>query len=95
MDDLNEFVERETRVRIRQESACSYLLYHPGTDELYLLDANGKAIFDLCDGRSIDDVVSEASLLLESDPSRDAATAELEVLGLLRSLHERALVRFS
>jgi hypothetical protein len=84
-------VERVANVRTRPEADHTHLIYHPGTDELHLVSDAGKAIFDLCDGRSIDDVVSEGALLLGGEAGR----AEREVLSFLQMLHKRAVVRFT
>jgi hypothetical protein len=87
-----EVVERAPGVRIRQETEATFLLYHPVTDELHLVGREAKVIFELCDGRAIDDVVREGARLLDQ---ADEAAAEAEVLAFLTSLHRRSLVRFA
>jgi hypothetical protein len=83
-------VARTPKARVRPEAGDTYLIYHPETDELHLVSGAGKAIFELCDGRAIDDVVEEGAALIAGD--RNAA--ELEVLAFLQRLHKRSLVAF-
>lgn len=83
-------VTRESKARVRPEAGDTYLIYHPETDELHLVSGAGKAIFELCDGRSIDDVVEEGAAIIGGDHR----AAELEVLGFLQGLHKRSLVAF-
>ncbi|MFZ5636348.1 MAG: PqqD family peptide modification chaperone [Pseudomonadota bacterium] len=87
-------VRRVQGVRIRQEREDGYLLYQPTTDELHLLDARGMAVFELCDGRSIDDVVAEGARLLPGDAGADGVgdRAEREVFAFLQKLQTRRLV---
>lgn len=94
MDDFYDLVERAPGVRIRPEGENTFLLYHPGTDELHLVDARSKAIFEMCDGRSIDLVVHAGAELVCSSKNCDAEQAAMEVLGLLCSFQRRSLVRF-
>lgn len=94
MNDLYDFVEREPGIRIRPEGEGAFLLYHPGTDELHLVDDRSKAIFELCDGRTIDDVVEEGSALICGGDGGDGKQAAAEVLAFLCSLQKRSLVRF-
>lgn len=87
-------VRRVQGVRVRQEREDGYLLYQPTTDELHLVDARGMAVFELCDGRSIDDVVAEGARLLSGDDGTDDARlgAERDVFAFLRKLQTRRLV---
>lgn len=89
MSKLFSTVAKAERVRCRDEGEGNYLLYNPRTDQLHLLDIRGKCIFDLCDGRSIDDVVYEGTQL-----SKDAASPlpPEAVLEFLCSLRRRDLV---
>jgi hypothetical protein len=87
-------VQRVATVRVRQEREDGYLLYQPATDELHLVDARGKAVFDLCDGRSIDAVIADgARLLCADDETEEAqARAEQDVFAFLHQLQARSLV---
>lgn len=80
-------VAKAERIRCRPEDDDTFLLYNPRTDQLHLLDKSGKSIFDLCDGRSIDEVVREACALLGA-PEVDAQ----HVLDFLCALKQRDLV---
>lgn len=94
MEETYEFVEREPGVRVRPEGDDTFLLYHPGTDELHLIDACSKAIFELCDGRSIDEVVAEGAALVCAGREMATDQAAVEVMDFLCGLQRRALVRF-
>jgi hypothetical protein len=87
---IHTHVTRKLKARVRPEAGDTYLIYHPETDELHLVSGAGKAIFELCDGRTIDDVVEEGSTLIGGDRN----VAELEVLAFLQRLHKRSLVAF-
>ena len=90
-------VQKVVGVRVRQEQESSFLLYQPTTDELHLVDARGKAVFDLCDGRSINEVViSGARLLFTGDvPDSTLERAEREVFAFLQHLQARSLVAWA
>jgi hypothetical protein len=82
-------VEKAARIRCRSENDGHHLLYNPKTDQLHLLDEFGKKVFDLCDGRLIDDVVKEAcSLSTTGQPSISAQA----IVAFLCSLKKRQLV---
>tara|TARA_R110002167_G_scaffold94784_1_gene252768 strand:- start:9301 stop:9594 length:294 start_codon:yes stop_codon:yes gene_type:complete len=97
MNKFFHYAKKGTRVRCRQEDDDNFLLYHPETDELHMVSRDGKAIFDMCDGRSIDDLVVEGAKLLqpnretpeESEPFRG------EVLSYLCALQKRALIELT
>ncbi|MBL9204267.1 MAG: PqqD family protein [Opitutaceae bacterium] len=82
-------VQKAEKVRCRPEDAGRFLLYNPRTDQLHLLDERGKRIFDLCDGRPIDDVVRESCALFEGDSSQ---ANWQQVIDFLCSLKKRDLV---
>lgn len=82
-------VAKADRIRVRPENENSFLLYNPRTDQLHLVSEQGKRIFDLCDGRSIDSVVGEAC---ETSGEGEAPPAPDEVLGFLCALKKRDLV---
>jgi hypothetical protein len=84
MRDFFSTVAKAERIRCRDESEGNYLLYNPRTDQLHLLDARGKCIFDLCDGRAIDDVVNEGAQLSKDEASPLTPEAVLEFLCSLR-----------
>lgn len=94
MSELYDFVERTPGIRVRPEGEGTFLLYHPGTDELHLVDGRSKTIFELCDGRTIDDVVDEGAALICTADGSDEKQAAAEVLTFLCSLQQRSLVRF-
>ena len=94
MDEHYQFVEREPSVRIRPEGEDTFLLYHPGTDELHLIDARSKTIFEACDGRSIDAVIDDGVTHMCTTPTCDEQRAAVEVLDFLCNLQRRSLVRF-
>ena len=87
-------VSRDAEVRVRRENDDSYLLYHPRTDELHLVSASAEAIFRLCDGRSISQVVMEGSTHLPVAAFDSMEAREAAVLTYLRMLSARSLVRF-
>ena len=87
-----EHVHRVVGVRVRQEREGTYLLYQPSTDELHLVDSRGKAVFDLCDGRGIDEVVVEGSRILLEGAETASDAAEAEILSFLRKLQVRGLI---
>jgi hypothetical protein len=88
MSSLLLTVTKADRVRCRPEDAGNHLLYNPRTDQLHIIDEQGKQIFDLCDGRSIDDVVRDSSRGSATGPS---PTSD-QVLGFLCALKKRDLV---
>ncbi|WP_395708909.1 PqqD family protein [Reyranella sp.] len=82
-------VEKAPRIRCRAENEGHYLLYNPKTDQLHMLDELGKKVFDLCDGRTIDDVVKDAcSLAVEGQP----LVSPPDIVSFLCSLKKRHLV---
>ena len=89
MNDFFSSVAKADKIRCRPEGAGNYLLYNPRTDQLHLLDEHGKRIFDLCDGRSIDDVVREGCVVLGGDAP---PLASQQVLDFLCALSKRDLV---
>lgn len=91
------YAKKGRRVRCRQEDDNSFLLYNPETDELHMITRNGKAIFDMCDGRSIDNLVVEGAKLLQpaDDTQADAEPYRSEVLSYLCALQKRALIELS
>jgi hypothetical protein len=94
MDELHYHVSRKLDVRCRPEDDGRYLLYNPRTDELHLLGPVEKQVYDLCDGRSIDGVVEEATPLLEGLGIREPEAVAREVLAFLRALSRRGLVEY-
>ena len=66
-------VAKAEKIRCRPEEAGNYLLYNPRTDQLYLLDERGKKVFDLCDGRAIDDVVRKGCSFFEKVAQQDVS----------------------
>lgn len=89
MNELFSSVAKAEKIRCRPEDAGNYLLYNPRTDQLHLVDEHGKRVFDLCDGRSIDDVVREGCALIGGDTSPSASQ---QVLDFLCALKKRDLV---
>lgn len=79
-------------VRWREEDGSNYLLYHPLTDQLHMISSVGKAIFDLCDGRSIDDIIHDGGRLLGSEDGDGGSGSQ--VLRYLIKLRERTLIEF-
>ncbi len=92
MDEWRFHVTRPAGIRLRQEDEGRYLLYHPGTDELHVIGPVEKEIYDLCDGRSIDDVVVAAIALLPRPAGRADEAVAREVLAFLSALHQRTLI---
>lgn len=89
MSDYFSTVAQAERIRCRPEDKGNHLLYNPRTDQLHLVDARGKQIFDLCDGRSIDAVLEEAAeFVLTGEPPLSPP----EVLDFLCALKKRDLV---
>lgn len=84
------YASKSNRVRCRQEDDDNFLLYHAATDELHMVSRTGKAIFDMCDGRSIDDIVNEGAGLLHD--SADPKSHRAEVLSYICALRKRALI---
>lgn len=82
-------VTRADKIRCRPEDNGKYLLYNSQTDQLHLVDEIGKKVFDLCDGRAIDDVVREAAILMEKE---SLVLASQQVLNFLCELKKRHLV---
>ncbi|WP_119681463.1 PqqD family peptide modification chaperone [Indioceanicola profundi] len=89
MTEFFSFVSKAEKIRCRPEEAGNHLLYNPRTDLLHIVDLRGKQIFDLCDGRAIDDVVREGCALFEGTASTVAAQ---QVLDFLCALKRRDLV---
>lgn len=89
MSKLYAAVEKADRIRCRPEGEGKYLLYNPRTDQLHMLDEHGKRIFDLCDGREIDEVVRSGSEIRQ--PGMASVTAA-DVLDFLCGLKKRGLV---
>lgn len=89
MTDYFSSVEKAEKIRCRPEDGGNFLLYNPRTDQLHLLGELGKRIFDLCDGRAIDDIVSEGSALIEDETGPQACQ---QVLNFLCALKKRDLV---
>lgn len=85
-------VAKAERIRCRDEGEGNYLLYNPRTDQLHMLDERGKRIFDLCDGREIDNVVNEGAQL---DRGGAPPLTPEAVLEFLCSLRRRDLVVLS
>lgn len=95
MEDLRFFVARCEGLRVRAENEGRFLLYNPRTDELHLIGPLEKAIFDLCDGRSIDDVLAAAGPLFEQHGQDSAPeTLTAEVLAFLQGLYRRSLISY-
>jgi hypothetical protein len=92
--DTFEIVEKAPGIRCRPEGAGSYLLYCPKTDELHMVGEIAKAIFDLCDGRTVTEVVTAGGDLLLSGVAEPSKTSEGEVMAFLSELHRRSLIEF-
>lgn len=92
MSDYFSRIGKAERIRVRPEDKGSFLLYNPRTDQLHLVGEPGKRIFDLCDGRSIDEVVSEGcEILAKGGDAQEPA----QVLSFLCELEKRDLVVMS
>lgn len=89
MSKLYSTVEKAERIRCRPEGEGKYLLYNPRTDQLHMLDEHGKQIFDLCDGREIDEVVRAGS---EIERAGIVPATVADVLDFLCGLKKRDLV---
>ena len=89
MSDYFSRVDKAERIRCRAEDKGSFLLYNPRTDQLHLIAEPGKRIFDLCDGRSIDDVVREGCEILVAE---GGAQKPGQVLSFLCVLKKRDLL---
>ena len=89
MSDYFSHIDKAERIRCREEDKGNFLLYNPRTDQLHMVGEPGKLIFDLCDGRSIDDVVREGCELLAGagDPQEPG-----QVQSFLCALKKRDLV---
>ena len=97
MSDYLHNATKVARVRIREEDDDNFLLYHPVTDELHMVSRAGKDIFEMCDGRSIDDLVIDGAALLQADPasSENAEPLRADVLSFLCALQKRQLVELT
>lgn len=89
MTEFFSSITKAEKIRCRSEDAGNYLLYNPRTDQLHLVSECGKQIFDLCDGRAIDDVVRESCSILGGDLSPETSQ---QVLDFLCALKKRELV---
>lgn len=85
MTDYYLSVQKAERIRCRAEDAGNYLLYNPRTDQLHILDERGKRIFDLCDGRPIDEVVREGCTLFDAAPRERSSQCVLDFLCALKT----------
>ena len=85
------------RVRIRQEDDENFLLYNAKTDELHIVNRIGKAIFEMCDGRSIDELVIEGAKLLQGEDGAavDPEPYRANVLNYLCALRKRELIELT
>lgn len=92
MTDYFSHVDKADRIRVRPEDEGNFLLYNPRTDELHLVGEQGKRIFDLCDGRSIDEVVREGCDMLAAT---GAPQEPAQVLSFLCALKKRDLLVMS
>ena len=97
MNKFFHYAKKGERVRCRQEDDDNFLLYHPETDELHMVGRDGKAIFDMCDGRSIDDLVVEGAKLLQrnSETTVVSEQSRCEVLSYLCALQKSALIELT
>ena len=97
MSDYLHNATRVPRVRIRQEDENNFLLYHPITDELHMVSRAGKTIFEMCDGRSIDDLVIDGAALLQKEAPTEASEEPLraDVLRFLCALQNRQLIELT
>jgi hypothetical protein len=89
MTEFFSSVSKTEKIRCRAEDLDNYLLYNPRTDQLHLVDKRGKQIFDLCDGRAIDDVVREGCAIFGVDSS---PAVSQQILDFLCALKKRDLV---
>ncbi len=87
-------VDKAQGVRCRPEGDGVYLLYSAETDELHLVGKVEKAIFDLCDGRPIDQVVAAAEPMLRRMGVMEQDQAAVETMEFLRAMQKRALIVF-
>lgn len=87
-------VKQSDGVSCRPEDAGTFLLYSRRTDELHIIDRAGKAIFDMCIGSSIDDVVESGSEIIAEQNGTNAEVSRRQVLSFLRELRKRSLVEF-
>ena len=92
MTDFFSRIDKAERIRVRPEDEGSFLLYNPRTDQLHLVAEPGKRIFDLCDGRSIDEVVNEGCDVLAAGGD---AQEPGQILSFLCELEKRDLVVMS
>lgn len=92
MSDYFSRIEKAERIRCRPEDEGSFLLYNPRTDQLHLVAEAGKRIFDLCDGRSIDEVAREGIKILGETGEQQEPS---QVLSFLCELEKRDLVVMS
>ncbi len=81
-------------VRCRTEEKGNFLLYHPKTDQLHIVTSSGKAIFDQCDGKEIDEVVHLGGKLLLQESDLEEEVLRSSVLSFLQELNKRNLVEF-
>lgn len=94
MDTLRDSVQACADVRCRPEDEDKTLLYNPRTDEVHILGPTEKAIYDLCDGRSIDAVVEEATPWMAGLGITDPERAGREIVAFLTALGRRKLVEY-
>jgi hypothetical protein len=97
MNQYYHFANKGNRIRCRQEDDDNYLLYNADTDELHMISSVGKAIFDMCDGRSINDLVVEGAHLLQgaAEESSNLEPYRSEVLDFLCKLRKRKLIELT
>lgn len=87
--ELYSRISRAERIRVRDESENKFLLYNPRTDELHIVSELGKRLFDLCDGREIDEIVRFEFADHEAEISEITPD---QILGFLCELKKRDLV---
>lgn len=94
METLRDRVAKCANLRCRPEANGRYLLYNPATDALHMIGSVEKQILDLCDGRTIDEIVDAASPLMEPVPTPTSSPIGIEIIGFLSALEERGIVEY-
>lgn len=96
-DTLSNLVTRvrhAPNLRCRDEGDGKYLIYCSDTDEMHIIGDLEKAIFDLCADASLDDILNEASQLIEDRSRVDITDPEHTIISLLKAFHDRKILIF-
>lgn len=94
MEAFRDRVQQAAGIRCRPEAGGRHLLYNPRTDELHVLGPVEKSVYDLCDGRTLDDLVEAARPLLIPLGVEGPEAPGQEILGFLAALSKRGLVEY-